>query len=49
MFAAPWEEGAVQKAFGIVWLAYVPEPGELVLLVSGLAGLALLHRLRGKR
>jgi hypothetical protein len=30
-------------------IAYVPEPGELVLLVSGLAGLALLHRLRGKR
>ena len=30
-------------------IAYVPEPGELVLLVSGLAGLALLHRLRGTR
>jgi hypothetical protein len=28
-------------------LAYVPEPDQLVLLVSGLAGLALLHRLRG--
>jgi hypothetical protein len=30
-------------------LAYVPEPGQLLLLVSGLAGLALLHRLRGTR
>jgi hypothetical protein len=29
-------------------LAYVPEPGQLLLLVSGLAGLALLHRLRGQ-
>ena len=28
-------------------IAYVPEPGELVLLLSGLAGLAALHRLRG--
>jgi hypothetical protein len=27
-------------------LAYVPEPGMLVLLLSGLAGLAVLHRLR---
>lgn len=30
-------------------IAYVPEPGQLVLLASGLAGLALLHRLRGQR
>jgi hypothetical protein len=30
-------------------IAYVPEPGMLVLLVSGLAGLAALHRLRGPR
>jgi hypothetical protein len=30
-------------------IAYVPEPGQLVLLVSGLAGLAVLHRLRGSR
>jgi hypothetical protein len=28
-------------------VAYVPEPGMLVLLFSGLAGLAALHRLRG--
>jgi hypothetical protein len=28
-------------------IAYVPEPGMLVLLFSGLAGLAVLHRLRG--
>jgi hypothetical protein len=28
-------------------IAYVPEPGMLILLVSGLAGLAALHRLRG--
>ena len=28
-------------------IAYVPEPGMLVLLISGLAGLAVLHRLRG--
>jgi hypothetical protein len=30
-------------------LAYVPEPGQLLLLASGLAGLALLHRLRERR
>ena len=30
-------------------IAYVPEPGQLVLLLSGLAGLAALHRLRGSR
>jgi hypothetical protein len=29
-------------------LAFVPEPGELVLLVSGLAGLAVLNRLRSR-
>lgn len=28
-------------------IAYVPEPGMIVLLLSGLAGLAVLHRLRG--
>jgi hypothetical protein len=30
-------------------LAYVPEPDQLVLLFAGLAGLAVLHRLRGAR
>ena len=30
-------------------IAYVPEPGQLLLLASGLAGLAVLHRLRGTR
>jgi hypothetical protein len=30
-------------------IAYVPEPGMLILLFSGLAGLAVLHRLRGSR
>jgi hypothetical protein len=30
-------------------IAYVPEPDQLVLLLSGLAGLAVLHRLRGSR
>jgi hypothetical protein len=30
-------------------IAYVPEPGQLLLLLSGLAGLWALHRLRGSR
>jgi hypothetical protein len=43
--------GAARQLLNIPSLpiAYVPEPSQLVLLLSGLAGLWALHRLRGSR